>query len=197
MKGKQAFFLIVLVASLLAAAGCGGVGPPKAAEPTPEPIVINDFDACGPINNLGGSSGAAFNEPDRLVETYPQEPNRGCVARLEWTVVGWAGYWTQLMNADFSRHHSLTFDVRADAEKGIPGQVKVEIKGDNERVGVAYVNGIDQTWKTISVPLDAFVNPGYGKQLGQLSDLQELVFVVERDKSGAEGVLFLDQVMIR
>ena len=131
------------------------------------------------------------------METYPQEPNRGCVARLEWTVVGWAGYWTQLMNADFSKHRSLTFDIRADEEKGIPGQIMVEIKGDNGRVGVAHVKGIAQTWKTISVPLDAFVNPGYGKRLGRLTNLQELVFVVERDKSGAEGVLFLDQVVIR
>lgn len=197
MNRKQAVFLIVLVASLLAAAGCGGVGLPKAAEPTPEPILVTDFDTCGPINDLGGNSGAAFNEPDRLVETFPQEPNRGCVVRLEWTVIGWAGYWQQLMNADFSKHRSLTFDIRVDEEKGIPGQVKVELKGDNERVGVAHVNGVDQEWKTISIPLDSFVNPGYGNRLGRLSDLQELVFVVERDKSGAEGVLFLDSVMIR
>jgi hypothetical protein len=197
MNAKQAVLLIVVVASLLAAAGCGAVGPQKAAEPTPEPILVADFDACGPINNLVGNSGAAFNEPDRLVETYPQEPNRGCVARLEWTVEGWAGYWQQLMNADFSRHHSLTFDIRADKENGIPGQIKVELKGDNQRVGVAYVKGIDQDWKTISVPLDAFVYPGYGNRLGRLTDLQELVFVVERNTSGAEGVLFLDNVVIR
>jgi hypothetical protein len=194
---RRAVFLIVLLASQLAAAGCGGVGPPKTAEPTPEPIVINDFDTCGPINNLGGGGGAAFNEPDRLVETFPQEPNRGCVVRLEWTVTGWAGYWQQLMNADFSKHRSLTFDIRADEDKGIPGQIKVELKGDNQRVGVAYVKGVDHDWKTISIPLDSFVNPGYGKPLGRLIDLQELVFVVERDKSGAEGVLFLDQVVIR
>jgi hypothetical protein len=197
MNRKQAVFLIVLVASLWAVAGCDGVGLPKAAEPAPDPIVINDWDTCGPINNLGGSSGAAFNEPDRLVETYPQEPDRGCVAQLEWTVTGWAGYWQQLMNADFSKHHSLTFDIRADEEKGIPGQIKVDLKGDNQRVGVAYVRGIGEDWTTISVPLDAFVNPGYGKRLGRRSDLQELVFVVERDKSGAAGVLFLDQVVIR
>ena len=196
-KGKQAVLLTVLVASLLAAAGCVGVGRQKAAEPTPEPIVINDFDSCGPINDLGGNSGAAFNEPDRLVEAYPQEPDRGCVARLEWMVTGWGGYWQQLMDADFSKNHSLTFDIRADEEKGIPGQLRVELKGDNERVGVAYVVGIDQRWKTISVPLDAFVNPGYGKRLGRLTDLEELVFVVERDKSGAEGLLFIDQVVIR
>lgn len=188
--------LPVLLMSFLAA-GCARSSPQAAPGPTAEPLVIADFDTCTPTNNLHGAMGAAYDAPDVLVETYVQELDRGCVARLEWKVSGWSGFWLKIQGADFSKHRLLAFDIRADEEKGIPGQIKVELKGDNQRVGVAYVKGLGSDWKTISVPLDAFVNPGYGKRLGRLTNLQELVFVVERDKSGAEGVLFLDQVVIR
>ena len=37
-------------------------------------------------------------------------------------------YWLKLQAADLSAYTRLVFDVRADPQPGIPGQVKLELK---------------------------------------------------------------------
>jgi hypothetical protein len=81
--------------------------------------VATDFDTCTGTNNLGGAMGAAYNPPDSLKESYPQEPNRGCVARLEYKIAEWSAYWLKLQGADLNAYSRLTFDVRADPQPGI------------------------------------------------------------------------------
>ena len=99
--------LVVLLIVGLSAAGCGGrVSPTPAPPPTspPEaasvptsgspsnapPLVAASFDNCTGTNDLGGPMGAAYNPPDSLKESYPQEPNRGRVARLECKIAEWS-----------------------------------------------------------------------------------------------------------
>jgi hypothetical protein len=86
--------------------------------------VVADFDACAGANNLGGSMGAAYNSPDSLKESYQVEANRGCVARLQYQITNWAGFWMKLQGADLRPYSRLVFDVRADPQPGIPGQMK-------------------------------------------------------------------------
>ena len=147
--------LLLAIAALLA--GCGGrspsaSGPTAGSAPPVPPLVVADFDNCANSNNLGGAMGAAYDPPDSLQESYPQEPNRGCVAKLEYRIAGWAGFWMKLQGADLSPFTTLVFDVRADPQPGIPGQIKLELKRPGE-VSIKRVSGIGAEWRTIHVEL--------------------------------------------
>jgi hypothetical protein len=156
--------------------------------------VVADFDACAGANNLGGPMGAAYNSPDSLKESYQAEANRGCVARLQYQITGWAGFWMKLQGADLTRYSRLVFDVRADPQPGIPGQMKLELKRAGE-VSIEYVSGIGADWKTISVRLSDFGYAGYGKPVSSWQGIEELVVVFEAARSGRSGVVYLDNIL--
>jgi hypothetical protein len=156
--------------------------------------VVADFDACTGANNLGGPMGAAYNSPDSLKESYQVEANRGCVARLEYKITGWAGFWLKLQGADLRPYSRLVFDVRADPQPGIPGQMKLELKRAGE-VSIEYVSGIGADWKTISVRLSDFGYAGYGKPVSSWQGIEELVVVFEAARSGRSGVVYLDNIL--
>jgi hypothetical protein len=190
----------VLLALLLACgtllAGCIGraiLTPAPGSTPPVPPLVVADFDNCANSNNLGGAMGAAYDPPDSLQESYPQEPNRGCVAKLEYHIAGWAGWWAKLQGADLGPFTTLVFDVRADPKPGIPDQIKLELKRPGE-VSIKRVSGIGAEWRTIHVKLSDFGFAGYGKPVSAWQGMEEFVVVFEADKSGRQGVVFLDNI---
>lgn len=158
------------------------------------PLLVANFDNCKGTNALGGEMGAAYNPPDNLKESYQSEPERGCVVRLEYKISGWAAFWLKLKGADLVGLRQLQFDVRADAQPGMPGQMKVELKRAGE-VSIAYVSGIGPGWKTISVELSDFGPAGYGKPVSAWTEMEELVFTFETNKSGNAGVVYLDNIV--
>jgi hypothetical protein len=202
--------LVVLLIVGLTAAGCGGrVSPtpappptsPSEAAPVPTsvspssapPLVVASFDNCTGTNDLGGAMGAAYNSPDSLKESYPQEPDRGCVARLEFKIAEWSAFWMKLQGADLSGYSRLVFDVKADPQPGIPRQMKLELKRGGE-VSILYVSVIGADWKTVSVNLADFEPAGYGAPFSSWRGVEELVFTFEAAKSGPQGVMFLDNL---
>jgi hypothetical protein len=200
MKGMFTRILLMLVCCF--AVGCSSerplspVSPPKSG--TPEPLVIADSDSCEGINNLGEASGAAYNPPDILRESYVEAANRGCVAKLEWDVSGWGAYWMKLGRADLRPYRTLLLDVRADPQPGIPREVKIEFKRkQGAEVSIKYIDGIATSWKTIAVELADFKSPGYGSPISTWSEIEELVVVAEPDKAGRQGTLFLDNVILQ
>jgi hypothetical protein len=204
---------VLLVLLLVLGALTAGCSRPVAPAPTPQPIstpsatpvptsgsapiaprmIVADFDNCTGTNNLGGPMGAAYNAPDTLKESYPQEPNHGCIARLEYRISGWAGFWMKLQGADMSPFNTMVFDVRADPQLEIPGQIKLELKRPGE-VSIKRVSGIGAEWRTISVKLSDFGYAGYGKPVSSWQGMEELVVVFEADKSGPQGEVFLDNL---
>jgi hypothetical protein len=202
--------LVVLLIVGLSTAGCGGrVSPTPAPPPTspPEaapvptsgslsnapPLVAASFDNCTGTNDLGGPMGAAYNPPDSLKESYPQEPNHGCVARLEYKIAGWSAFWLKLQGADLSPYSQLVFDVKADPQVGLPRQMKLELKRGGE-VSILYLSGITAEWETISVKLADFGSAGYGSPVSSWQGMEELVFTFEAATSGLQGVVFLDNI---
>lgn len=167
--------------------------PPSGVATIPPPLTVADFDNCANTNNLGGAMGAAYNPPDSLKESYPQEASRGCIARLEYKISGWAGLWMKLQGADLRPFSTLVFDVRAEPQPGIPGQIKLELKRAGE-VSIKRVSGIGAEWRTIRVKLSSFGYAGYGKPVSSWQDMEEFVVVFEADKSGRQGVVFLDNL---
>ncbi len=168
-------------------------GPSTAPAPGSSRLLVDDFDNCTGTNALGGAMGAAYNPPDSLKESYPQEGERGCVARLEYKISGWAAFWLKLNGADLREYRQLKVDVRADPQPGVPAQMKVELKRQGE-VSIKYVSGIGTDWKTLSVRLADFGYAGYGAPVSSWQGMEELVFTFEASKSGRQGVVYLDNI---
>lgn len=190
----------------ISAVGDSGTAEPAAdsatvAPPAPMPtksLVAANFDNCAATNNLGGMMGAAYNAPDVLAETYIKEPGRGCVARLEYDINEWSAFWMQLGGVDLTAYATLNFDIRADDPA--PWELKVELKHactpdvGCEEFSVFYTGGIDDQWRSMSLPLREFGTTGYAPPLSSLEDIDELVFTFERNHSGSEGVVYLDNI---
>lgn len=174
--------------------------PTLTSTPIPTPIsrLVADFNSCTGTNNLGGAMGAAYNAPDSLSETYVDEAERGCVARLEYHVQEWSAFWMKLQGVDLTPYSQLVLDVKADPAVGIPGQMKVELKrAGNQEVSIVYVSGITVDWHTMSVDLADLGPTGYTAPLSSFAGMEELVFVFEASKSGAHGVVYLDDLFFR
>ncbi len=186
---------LALVIGGLVLAGCH---PLVRATPTPgiPPLVIADFDTCQRTNNLGGEMGAAYNSPDRLTESYIPEAGRGCVARLEYQVTGWAAFWLKLGGADLRSYSALTFDVRADGEAGIPGQIKVELKRGNGELLISQVTGIGPDWQPVRIPLADLRPTSHNPPLASFAGIDELVFTFEAGQAGRQGVVYLDDIRV-
>jgi hypothetical protein len=170
--------------------------PPSTPTPTlVPPLLVADFDNCGPPNNLGGDMGAAYNSPDQLSETYPDQTGRGCVASLEYHITNWAAFWMKLQHADLSQYNWLTFEARSEQPPLPTHSIKIELKRlGNTEIEVTYVSGIAADWQTMRVNLADFDNPSWDQPISDWGDIEELVFTFERQRSGSNGVVVLDNV---
>lgn len=210
--------LVLLMIFVIMTTGCATSTPPSVFTPppvkplatfTPPPastapallpkFVIADFDNCRGGTKQEGAMGAAYDPPsgDKLVESYVQETERGCIARLEYNIVGWSAFWIQLQGADLSPYSQLVFDIKADPQKKVPGRVKIELKrAGGQEVSILYISGITTDWQTMSVNLKDF-GPSYGHPLSSFKDMKELVFTFEASQSGKTGVIYLDNLALR
>ncbi len=139
--------------------------------------------------------GAAYNSPDSLLETYAQDQDRGCVALLEYHISDWSAFWMQLNGMNALTYNALTFYAKGDSTQGIPATFKVEVKRkENSEVSVYYVSGLTDSWQPFTIPLDEFEPfPGM-TPLSEWDNLSEVVFTFEIDRSGSNGVIYLDDI---
>jgi hypothetical protein len=161
---------------------------------TPPPPVIADFDRCKGVTNRGRQMGTAYDpkSDDTIVVSYVQEAGPGCIARLEYDIVGWSAFWIQLQGADLSPYSQLVFDVKADPQK-VPKRVKIELKrAVGQEVSILYISEITTDWQTMSVNLGDFEG-----SLSSFTDMEELVFVFEANGSRKTGVIYLDDIALR
>ena len=203
MDSRVRSILLLLILSL-PVAGCSRtviVEVVDTATPVTSPmpgvpaLVVADFDGCKGVSNLGGQMGAAYNLPDKLTESYVEEAERGCVAKLDYQVEGWSAFWIKLQDVDLTPYSKLVFDVRAAPQPGIPKQMKVELKRTNGEVSIKYVSGIEASWTTMSVSLANLDSTGYAAPVSSFSGMGELVFTFEAPKSGSQGVVYLDKIV--
>ncbi len=180
----------------------------------PDFLMIADFDTCEPPNNLGGDMGAACPKsgcppPNQLFERYPEETDRGCVAYLEYHIETWSAFWMKLNHLDMTPYNYLVFDIRGTGDiVGTNKQFKIEIKRDcyltSEgtvclELEIEYVGEVTNEWQEARINLSEFAFPGWRppfKSIQEWSDLEELVFTVEKRESGEDGVIYLDNVRL-
>jgi len=169
--------------------------PTPSPTPTPRALTIANFDRCNNLNNLGGEMGAAYdlNLPHRLTEGYPQEPGRGCVARLEYHLEqdGWVAFWIKLQEANLSPYNTLYFWARAETPVSIGVKIELKPAGTDQIAFVYQTLDLARDWRRFSVPLRNF-------QLSSLARMNELVFTLETQRVGTpDGVFFLDTVYVQ
>jgi hypothetical protein len=154
------------------------------------PRVIADFDSC---TDQGGPWEAIQPSPENsLVVSYVREDRPGCVARLEYDIVEWSAFLIRLHGADLSPYSQLVFDVKADPQENVPGQVKIELKrADGQEVSIRYIEGITTDWQTMSVNLIDF-----GGSLSSFTDMEDLLFTFGANESGRTGVIYLDNITL-
>ncbi len=103
-----------------------------------------------------------------------------------------------LEGIDLREYYSLNFDIRTDSIIGTDWQLKLELKRDNQReVRIVYVSGITGEWLNIQVNLDSFVRPNMVvDDLSRFDDIEQL-FITFDSRSGAQGVVYIDNVEFR
>lgn len=157
-------------------------------------LVIADFDTCVPPNNLGGSMGAAFTPPNKLVETYEPDDRggAGCVVKMEYEVDEFAAFWLKLQGADLSPYTKLQFDIKADSPA--PQMMKIELKrAGGSEMEMIYISEITDQWQPMVVNFED-MQTTFAAPLSSLADMEELVFVFEQDRSGSASVVYIDNI---
>ena len=100
--------------------------------PTPSPercnVLVADFDSGTALNNLDLLMGEVYGPPNKLEVEYVEEPNRGRVARLHYSVREWSAFWSRLPYMDLNAFDYLLLDIRRDLQSAMPGKVRVELK---------------------------------------------------------------------
>jgi hypothetical protein len=159
------------------------------------PLVIADFDRCKGVTNRGGQMGTAYDpeSDDTIVVSYVQEEGRGCIAGLEYDMVGWSGFWIRLGDADLSPYSQLVFDIKGDSQENVSEWIKIELKrSGGQEVSTLYTSGVTTDWQTTSVNLR-----GFEGSLSSFTDMEELIFVFEANGSRKTGMIYLDNIALR
>jgi hypothetical protein len=160
----------------------------------PPPMIAN-FDHCQGVTNRGGPTGIVLdpNSDDWVEATFVPNAERGCVARLEYKMVGAIGFWGQLRYNDWSPFSQLVFDIRLDSPENAPQRAWVELKrASGQEVALKELAEITTEWQTMILSLTEFEEP-----LSSFADIEELVFMFEAGGQKKAGVFYLDNIDLR
>lgn len=168
---------------------------PTPTQTPPGVLMVADFNTCDNTNNLNGKMGGAYPDPNNpeLMETFLEESGRGCIAQIDFNLKNWAAFWIKLGGTDLSQHKTLSFEMKADPQIGVPEEIKIEIKGQG-KCTIVYISGLPNTWQKRSVDLSEFSPGPCGDELTSFENVEELTFVFEPDKSGRIGRIYLDNI---
>jgi hypothetical protein len=169
------------------------------------PFMIADFNTCVGVNNLGGQMGAAYILPDLLQESFivdKDAPGRGCIARLHYNnPQAWSAFWLKLQELNVGSYTTLSFDIRSEGPP--PNSVKLELKrGCNaqtfvcDEVWIKDVAVVTSDWQQVNMNLNEFVPFDDETAVPCFEAMEELVFTFELAKSGAEGIVYLDNIIL-
>ena len=83
---------------------------PATAPATDNTLWVDNFDDCDGINLTGGENGSAYKTGQGfMVESYPTEERRGCVARLDYDITWWSAFFMKIHHSDLSPYSRISF----------------------------------------------------------------------------------------
>ena len=166
----------------------------------PPPSMITDFDDCGDPPKRARNT-ESIDDPsagNTLTVSYVRETERGCVAELEYRIADWAAFRIDLLDVDLRPYSQLVFDIKADPQSPLPDRIKIELKrADGNEVSILDISGITTDWQMMRVNLSDFGPTSYTAPLSSLSDVEELLFTFDVERSGEIGLVYLDNIALR
>lgn len=155
-------------------------------------LILASFDSCVDVNELAGPLSAVNSEGSQMDVSYVAEPERGCAARLTYTIEDASAFVMQWQGIDLRAYSTLSFDIRAEEPNALE-QFKLELNREDGRAVLYVTEEITEEWLTVEISLANFVpQPDF-----LLAYLQALAFGFEVDRSGPAGTVFLDNVILR
>lgn len=152
--------------------------------PSVEKLIIANFDNSSNINNLGKEMGVFVLGTDNnyIVETYENGE-----AKITYTFVdnGYGGFYIRLDRTDFSLYNMLTFDISASSKI----YFRVELQ-DTQHEYLIYEQVAEPSKQNISISLDQI-------NLLDLTNISELIFVIEQSNAGTTGTITIDNIILR
>jgi hypothetical protein len=199
------------------------IPPTRTPTPNPNELLVADFEqnnSSNMRNALSYTMGAGPNATEGHASLSFVDDTRihSRVAEVHYVITGWAFCWLPLANQvgedrdrdnrpvfqdgsrpDLTDYKQLVFDI---VRKGAtdPGSIKIELWlncNGNSETYVTYIEGTDiQTeWSQCEVLFDEFGKGNEsGSKIPERCKAEQLVFTVERDKSGQEGTFYLDNI---
>lgn len=159
--------------------------------PGVEHLLLANFEFCGDMGSAGVPNNTLENECVSLAD------RAGKTARLQYrTPEAWAAFWIKLNAADFTPYDRLVFFARSEPSEGsLPG-FKIEFWGTNHDQHTIYTSSKLRTdWQKFEIPLRDFeCLPS--ESCFQWSDVDELVFTFEKDRSGTSGTVYLTDIYV-
>ncbi|MBF0385087.1 MAG: hypothetical protein HQL27_04365 [Candidatus Omnitrophica bacterium] len=94
-----------------------------------------------------------------------------------------------IQGVDAWKYKNIEFSVRA-LEDGTPGTIRVEFINALNEASSYYVQGIDEKWTKVKVPLDKF------KQITDWGNIKEIGFIVETwNARDPAGTVLIDDIL--
>jgi len=153
-------------------------------------LLVDDFRDTNPANVPGEDSGM-FDNPEAggtIAAYYDRES-----LRLDYDVLGtdkYAGYYTQLSQADLTRYNAVTFLVKG-ASGGEKAKIGLRDSLDNEPKIVLseYLRtGVTTSWQKVTIPLAVFT------RVVDWSRMESFVVAFENRIGSGVGTIYLDDV---
>lgn len=169
-----------------------------------ERFMIADFDRGEKPNLIGGDFGTwnksktdttqfsreSFNSNPRI--TYG---GRGVSLQLDYDVdsprSAYNGFWMRLGRIDLTPYQNFVFHVRGDENFGYTTKFKVELKNMEGLIASFLVEGVDDNWQRVTIPLEQM------KQTGNWREAKEFIIIFE-DIGVTEkvGRIYIDQIYL-
>jgi hypothetical protein len=168
----------------------------------PSVVLIDDFHDQESENELGGDSGEWHDSPATMMHTFPDDTLMlNYNAPIE---TDGSGYWTKLINTNLlSQKDYLFFDIHGQLGKeeiwvqlmdcfASSPSLRPEIK-----ISDYLEDGITTTWRTVAIPLAAFVELSGNKGVNW-NCIEQVTFNAKgRSLDGSnQGIVFIDNIKL-
>ncbi|MBI4550415.1 MAG: hypothetical protein HY714_05770 [Candidatus Omnitrophica bacterium] len=167
-------------------------------------LLVGDFNAGEPPNNVGGAYGTWNHDPNddtqgcfyfHEPEDSQQNPD-GFAIRLDYDVQSknpaFNGFWIKLAGIDTSEFNVLSFWVRGGADGKFTTRFKVEVKDDQGHRAIYPVQGITAEWQEIRIEIKKTKSELNWKKMTEMVVVFDDIVATYK-----EGTIYIDQISFK
>lgn len=102
------------------------------------------------------------------------------------------GVYIKLNGMDLTPYKEISMLIKGDPDKGFTTKFKVELKNTRGQRATCVLDGINDSWQQIYIPLEEFKTAGSMKDLSSMSEMD--ITFDDMTVDSKEGVLYIDEV---